>query len=121
MRPGSGSVGRRVDPGVKYKSGDRFYLDGMTDNPFTALEKYAEATGEARRIRLHPYTFPSVCMWFLGVDVFSGQTRASRNSSAGAVAEARHVARSGFLKYSPVAIRLVPGLLRTGQPAGLVG
>ncbi|MCP4197718.1 MAG: hypothetical protein GY762_11275, partial [Proteobacteria bacterium] len=101
-------VGKRVDPEAVYNSADRFYVDGMTDNPFEALESYAKVTEKARSVKLHYYTFPSVCMWFLGVDVFSGQTKSSANDSVGAVEEMQRIADSGFLKYAPVAVRLVP-------------
>jgi len=60
-------VGKRVDPEAVYNSTDRFYVDGMTDNPFEALESYAKATEKARSVKLHYYTFPSVCMWFLAL------------------------------------------------------
>jgi hypothetical protein len=100
-------VGKRIDPGSRYESADRFYLDGLTDNPFAALERYARITEAARGIHLHYYTMPSVCMWFLAVKHFGGDTVAE-NSSVGAVAEMQRIADSGFLKYSPVAVRLVP-------------
>ena len=100
-------VGRRVDAGSRYESADRFYLDGLTANPFEALEYYARVTEAARGIKLHYYTMPSVCMWFLAVKHFGGDTVAE-NSSVGAVAEMQRIADSGFLKYSPVAVRLVP-------------
>lgn len=99
--------GKRVDPGQTYKSADCFYLDGITDNPFEALESYAKVTEKARGIQLNYYTFPSTCMWFLSVNHFGGDT-GSTNNTVGAVREAGHIANSGFLKYSPVAVRLVP-------------
>jgi hypothetical protein len=100
-------VGKRVDPGQTYRSADRFYLDGLTPNPFEALESYAETTRQARGIEPHPYTFPSTCMWFLAVDHFGGDS-GSTNNTVGAVREMKHIVESGFLKYSPVAVRLVP-------------
>ncbi len=100
-------VGKRVDPDSTYWSEDRFYLDGLTDNPFEALERYAEITRSARGIKLNYYTFPSVCMWFLSVTHF-GADATSENSTVGAVKEMEHIKESGFLKYSPVAVRLVP-------------
>jgi len=100
-------VGKRVDPGQTYRSADRFYLDGLTSNPFEALESYAKTTQQARGIDLHYYEFPSTCMWFLAVDHFGGD-RESVNNTVGAVREMRHIVESGFLKYSPVAVRLVP-------------
>lgn len=100
-------VGKRVDPGQTYQSADRFYLDGVTGNPFDALEGYAETTQEARGIDLNYYTFPSTCMWFLAVTHFGGDT-GSTNNTVGAVGEMQRIVDSGFLKYSPVAVRLVP-------------
>lgn len=100
-------VGRRVDPGQMYESADKFYVDGQTDNPFESLEAYAACSQEARAIDLHYYTFPSTCMWFLAVNHFGADT-GSTNSTVGAVQEAERIAQSGFLKYSPVGVRLVP-------------
>jgi len=100
-------VGRRVDPGQTYESADSFYLDGQTDNPFESLEAYAAYTQQARDINLHYYSFPSTCMWFLAVNHFGADT-GSTNSTVGAVQEIERIAASGFLKYSPVAVRLVP-------------
>lgn len=111
-------VGKRVDPGSRYDSPDRFYLDGMTDNPFEALESYAKVTEKARGIQLNYYTFPSVCMWFLGMDTFSGDTKNSTNSSVGAVEEMRCIAESGFLKYSKAAVRLVPDCYEQNNQQG---
>ena len=101
------AVGKRVDPGSTYLSEDRFYLDGLTKNPFEALETYAENSRAARQINLNYYTFPSVCMWFLSVTHF-GADASSENSTVGAVQEMQRIQESGFLDYSPVAIRLVP-------------
>lgn len=100
-------VGKRVDPDRVYHPADQFYLDGITDNPFAALEAYAQATEKARDIALNYYTFPSVCMWFLSVNHFGGDT-GTENSSVGSVEEMRRIADTGFLKYYPVAVRLVP-------------
>jgi len=100
-------VGKRVDSGQTYQSADHFYLDGITDNPFEALESYAKTTEDARGIKLNYYTFPSTCMWFLSVNHFGGDT-GSTNNTVGAVRETEHIANSGFMKYSSVAVRLVP-------------
>jgi hypothetical protein len=110
-------VGKRVDAGQTYVSPDRFYLDGVTANPFEALEQYAQVSEKARSIRLNYYTFPSVDMWFLSVTHFGGDAGAT-NSSAGAVGEMRHIADTGFLKYSPVAVRLVPDCYEQNNQQG---
>jgi hypothetical protein len=101
------AVGKRVDPGSVYLSADRFYLSSFIGNPFEALEAYAITTKKARDIGMIYYPFPSVCMWFLAVTHF-GADASSENSSVGAVMEMNRIRESGFLKYSPVAVRLVP-------------
>lgn len=100
-------VGKRVDPGTTYVSADRFYLNGSLDNPFEALEYYAETTKNTRSIHPHYYSFPSVCMWFISVTHF-GADASVENSTVGSVEEMQRIKNSGFLKYSPVAVRLVP-------------
>ena len=110
-------VGKRVDVGATYLSGDRFYLNGLADNPFDALESYAETTRDARNIDLNYYTFPSVCMWFLSVTHF-GADATSENSTVGAVEEMQRIVKSGFLKYSPVAVRLVPDCYEQNNQQG---
>ncbi|MEA3287876.1 MAG: hypothetical protein U9Q77_10960, partial [Candidatus Marinimicrobia bacterium] len=60
-----------------------------------------------RDMAINYYTFPSTCMWFLSVTHF-GADVTSENSTVGAVREMEHIKNSGFLKYSPVAVRLVP-------------
>jgi hypothetical protein len=100
-------VGKRVDSGETYLSPDRFYLEYSTPNPFESLELYGETLHRAQGVDLDYYTFPSVCMWFLSVQHFGGDMNAT-NDTPGAVREMEHVENSGFLKYSPVCIRLVP-------------
>ena len=100
-------VGKRVDPGTSYLSPDRFYLEFSSPDPFEALELYGLTLRRAQDVDLDYYTFPSVCMWFLSVEHFGGDTN-STNDTPGAVAEMENVVESGFLKYSPVCIRLVP-------------
>ncbi len=99
-------VGRRIDPGMAYLPHDYFYLDVMTPDPFDALEQYGLAVRDAQEIKLAMYTFPSVCLWYAQHPSFGGGP--AINDSPGAVAEMQRVVESGFLRYSPVAIRLVP-------------
>ena len=100
-------VGKRVDPGTSYLSRDRFYLEFSSPDPFKALELYGLTLRRAQDVDLDYYTFPSVCMWFLSVEHFGGDLN-STNDTPGAVSEMENVVNSGFLKYSPVCIRLVP-------------
>jgi len=110
-------VGRRIDPGQIYKPIDHFYVDGLTDNPFEALEAYAQVFQKAGNIHINAYTFPSVCMWFLAVKHFGGDT-GSVNDTPGAVLEMDNIVKSGFMKYSPVAVRLVPDCYEQNNEQG---
>ncbi|MCF7972921.1 MAG: hypothetical protein K9N55_03815 [Phycisphaerae bacterium] len=110
-------VGRRIDPGQTYESGDRFYIDGLTDNPFDALETYARTYQTAQGIDINAYTFPSTCMWFLAVKHFGGDT-GSVNDTPGSVREMERIAASGFLKYGPMAVRLVPDCYEQNNEQG---
>lgn len=110
-------VGRRVDPGQTYTSLDRFYIEGSTPNPFEALESYAKALQKAQDIHINAYTFPSVCMWFLAVTHFGGDS-GSVNDSPGSVQEMNRIVQSGFLKYSPMAVRLVPDCYEQNNQQG---
>lgn len=107
-------VGKRLDPGTRYLPPDRFYVDFLNDNPFEALEAYAERLRLAQEIVLPVCRFPIVDTWFAQVPHFGGgEARPgyrARNDSVGAVEEMECVARSGFLKYSPVAVLLEPDL-----------
>jgi hypothetical protein len=100
-------VGRGIDPGEAYISPDRLYLDLKTRNPFEALEAYGRAVELAQKTKPNAYTFPSVCMWFITVSVWGGDNDLT-NDTVGAVAEMDRIAKSGILKYTPVAVRLVP-------------
>ncbi len=100
-------VGKRVAPGATYLSKDLCYIDFTTNNPFEALEAYGRAVHDAMNVRINYYTFPSICMWYISVRHFGGET-SSVNDTPGGVREMERIAKSGFLRYSPVAIRLVP-------------
>ena len=110
-------VGRRIDPGQTYEAPDRFYIDGLIDNPFTALETYAQVLEKAQGIDINAYTFPSVCMWFLAVKHFGGDT-GSVNDTPGSVREMDNIVASGFLKYAPMAVRLVPDCYEQNNEQG---
>lgn len=111
------AIGKRIDPGKTYESKDRFYVDFITDNPFEALERYGLAVRSAQKIKLNMYTFPSVCMWYVNFSHYGGG-QTGTNDAPGAVSEMEHVVRSGFLKYSTVAIRLVPDCYRYNSQNG---
>ncbi len=100
----SDPVGRLAEPGEEYFSKDRFYLDFHTENPFEALERYGMAVRAAQGAHPNLYDFPSVCAWY--VEEYDHGPMI--NNTAGQVEEMDRVKKSGFLKYSPVALRLVP-------------
>ncbi len=99
-------VGKRVDPGMRYLPDDRFYVDFVTDNPFTNLEQYGLGIKLAQKINLNIYDFPTVCLWYANHGGYGGGK--ATNDTVGAVAEMDEIIKSGFLKYSRAAVRLVP-------------
>lgn len=102
----SDPVGKRVDPKKTYRSSDRFYIDVTTADPFTALEQYGLRVRRAQNVKLDMYDFPTVCLWYAENSQY-GESKAE-NTTLGAVNEMKHIAESGFLKYSRAAVRLVP-------------
>ncbi|MGA2496294.1 MAG: hypothetical protein ABSH20_01050 [Tepidisphaeraceae bacterium] len=115
-------VGKRIDPGTRYLPDDRFYVDFLTANPFDALESYANRLRLAQGIVLPVCRFPIVDTWFAQVPHFGGgEDKAgyrARNDSVGAVEEMECAARSGFLKYSPVAVLIEPDLYDPNNQQG---
>lgn len=97
-------VGLGLAPGEVYRSQDRFYLAAETGDPFAALEQYGQLVRIAQQVRNNPYSFPTVCAWY--VEAFSRGPR--MNTTAGTVEEMDHIVRSGILKYVPAGVRLVP-------------
>ncbi len=99
-------VGRLVDPGVCYLPGDRCYVDFCTANPFESLEQYGLAVRAAQKVKLMINDFPTVCGWY--VAVFGGGGGSEPNNTVGQVAQMNAAAKSGFLRYSKIAVRVVP-------------
>jgi hypothetical protein len=99
-------VGRLVDAGTRYMPEDAFYLDFTTPNPFEALEAYGLAVRAAMNAHPNIYDFPTVCAWYVSVPEYGGDT--DMNNTPGVVAELEKAVKTGFLRYSPVAVRLVP-------------
>ena len=116
VRP-SDPVGKLIDAGSEYVSEDLVYIDCLTRNPFEAAERYGRAMRDAMNVRLNYYTFPSICMWFISVHHFGGDAN-SVNDTPGAVREMDKIVKSGFLKYSPVAVRLVPDCYEANNEQG---
>jgi hypothetical protein len=101
------AVGKRVDAGTIYfPERDSFFLDCITRDPFLSLETYGKVLAETQNIRLNHYYFPSICLWYAMKKQYGGTLGA--NDSVGAVEEMRRVRDSGWLKYTKIAVRLVP-------------
>lgn len=116
-------VGKRVDPATRYLvNQDRFYVDFLTDNPFDALESYADRLRLAQEVVLPVCRFPILDTWFAQVPHFGGgedrEGYRAQNDSVGAVEEMECIARSGFLKYSPVAVLIEPDLYDLNNQQG---
>ncbi len=116
-------VGKRIDPGMRYLvAQDRFYVDFLTDNPFDALEAYANAIRLAQPVVLPVCRFPIVDTWFAQVPHFGGGEDKggyrAQNDSVGAVEEMECVARSGFLNYAQVGILIEPDLYDLNNQQG---
>jgi hypothetical protein len=109
-------VGRLVEPRSLYLPEDAFYVDFTTANPFEALEKYGLAVSAAMKTRPNVYDFPSVCAWYVSIPEYGGD--ADMNNTPGVVAEMEKAVRTGFLRYSPVAIRLVPDTYEDNNEQG---
>ena len=100
-------VGKLVDPGSSYFGDDRFYLCCNNANPFEAMEKYGLAVRDAQHIALNYYDFPTECLWYATVYA-QDPNRRKFNDTKGAVEEMDNAIKSGFTRYTRVAIRLVP-------------
>jgi hypothetical protein len=100
-------VGKLIDPGSSWQGNELFYLCINNSNPFEALEKYGLAVRDAQRIKLNYYDFPTECLWYASVYA-KDPARPKFNDSRGAVDEMDNAVKSGFTKYTRVAIRLVP-------------
>ena len=103
---GDDPVGKLVDAKSEYILKDKFYIDFITDHRFEALEKYGAALKVANRIEISGVNFPILNFWYAFVDKFGADE--NRNSSTGTVDEMEQIAKTGFLKYSPIGLRLEP-------------
>ncbi len=100
-------VGKLIDPGTSWEGNELFYLCINNPDPFKALEKYGLAVRDAQHVKLNYYDFPTECLWYASVYA-KDPLRPKFNDSKGAVDEMDNAVKSGFTKYTRVAIRLVP-------------
>jgi hypothetical protein len=109
-------VGKRVDSGTTYlPKNDCFYLDCVTNDPFASLETYGKTLAKMQNVHLTYYYFPTICMWYA---MHYGRAAGATNDSPGAVAEMQHVKDGGWLKYTKMAIRLVPDCYASNNENG---
>jgi len=99
-------VGKLVDAGSAYILKDRFYVDFCTDNPFEALEKYGFALREANKVDISGVDFPILNFWYAYIYIFGADE--FKNNSPGVIEKMEEIRDTGFLKYSPVGVRLEP-------------
>ncbi|MEX0326528.1 MAG: hypothetical protein AB3N33_10625 [Puniceicoccaceae bacterium] len=99
-------VGRQLEPGERWDTNDWFYLDLASGSPYGALEKFAQRVRQANNAKPNPYSFPTVCAWYVSTPMFGNTDW--MNDTPGTVREIEAARDCGFLEYAPVAVRLVP-------------
>lgn len=102
----SDPVGKLVEKGTIYIPDDKFYVDFGTSNPLESLDQYGQMIRKAQNIRLNMYDFPTLCLWYSGMDQYGGGEK--NNDSPGAVVEMEKASGRGILDYTRFAVRLVP-------------
>lgn len=98
--------GKVVPPETTYWSPDTSYLDVVTADPFEALEAYGMALRAANDAAPNVYDFPTLCGWMVSTRKLG--EGAPINNSPGLVEQAKIARDCGFMKYSPLAVRLEP-------------
>lgn len=98
--------GKLIAPGATYHGRDSVFLDVSTSDPFLSLEAYGMALRQANNARPKPYDFPTLCGWLVSQGSY-GEGVPLNNSKA-LVGQMEIAAKSGILRYTPVAIRLEP-------------
>jgi hypothetical protein len=99
-------VGKLVKAGTDYQFQDTIYIDAVTDNRFEALERYGKALAQANSVDLTVPNLPAINLWCAQDKRFGDST--FRNNTPGAVWVANDAKKTGFLKYSAIAVRLEP-------------
>jgi len=98
--------GKWIAAGATYRSPDTCYLDFVTADPFEALEDYGLALRAANDAKPNNYDFPTLCGWMVSTQ-YLGEAKPINNSPG--LVEQTEIARDrGFMKYSPLAVRLEP-------------
>ncbi|MEO6930474.1 MAG: hypothetical protein ABI151_02530, partial [Chitinophagaceae bacterium] len=95
--------GKLIEPRQTYYSADNIFLDFVTVNPFTSLEKYGLAMRLANNAKPNMYNFPTLCGWLTSNDEL-GEGKPLNNSPA-LVDQTRLAKESGIMNYTPIAVR----------------
>ena len=107
--------GKPMGPGEACGLDEKFYLDFSVGNPFEALERYGLAVRAANSARPNIYSFPTVCGWYASGS-YPGCPYV--NHTPGMVEEAEWAERTGFTRYSPAAVRVVPDVVGAQSEQG---
>lgn len=104
---GHDPVGKRVDPNSTcILDQDRFYIDFTTASRFGILENYGLALKAANQVKLDTLTAPGLNFWYCMFHIWGGDE--FRNTSVGTLDALQKAKETGFLNYSPLALRLEP-------------
>lgn len=118
-------VGKRVDPGKSYLGDEQFYVDFVTADPFTALEQYGLNVRSMQKAAPSIYDFPTSCGWYVGLfewpqaHNYPERSKYLAATTKGLVEETQQAADSSFLKYSRMAVRVVPDKYEEMEPKGV--
>jgi len=108
--------GKLIKSGETYLPNDKIGVCFTITDPFIALEHYGLLLKQTQKVHLNYYDFPSVCLWYAShPDYGMGE---KLNSSSVAVKEMENIKKSGFLKYSRAAVRLVPDCYEENNQQG---
>lgn len=100
-------IGKRIVAGASYVfDEDKFYIDFGINSPFEALENYGWALYAANHVKMDSITYPGLNFWYAGEKKWGGDE--NKNTSSGTVEALEAAVKTGFLKYSPLAVRLEP-------------
>ncbi|MDQ8208265.1 hypothetical protein QEH52_12145 [Coraliomargarita sp. SDUM461003] len=104
---GHDPVGKRVDPNsTRILDQDRFYIDFSNVSRFGILENYGLALKAANHVKLDTLTAPGLNFWYCMFHIWGNDE--FRNTSVGTLEALQKAKETGFLNYSPLALRLEP-------------
>ena len=98
--------GKLVNSGEKYISEDTYFIDFTTSDPFESLERLGNVMAMVNNAKPNFYDFPTLCGWAISTHAY-GEGR-DLNHSAGMIEQVDIASEKGFLKYSPIAVRVEP-------------